>query len=75
MKADLKKQIIEELEDMHEKELSNVYKFIHFMRINFSKGQKKTLKDNNEDPLSKVIGCCEGEEDLADKHDSYLYGM
>ena len=26
------------------------------------------------DPLDRLTGCCEGPEDLADRHDDYIYG-
>ena len=27
-----------------------------------------------QDPLERFLGCCEGPEDLADRHDDYIYG-
>ena len=32
-------------------------------------------KEGREDPLSKVIGICEGPSDLAERHNKYVYGI
>ncbi len=75
MKADYKKQIVKELENIPEEDLSKIYEFIHWLKFKIVKSQKKETKLNHkEDPLKEVIGCCEGPGDLADKHDFYLYG-
>ena len=37
------------------------------------KDVRRKVKKRREDALAKVIGICEGPEDLADKHGSYAY--
>jgi len=37
MKADYKRQIVEELEDIPEEDLSKIYEFIHWIKFKISK--------------------------------------
>ena len=74
--ANYRKQIVEELKDIPEDDLSKIYEFIHWIKIKIVKQQKKgkTVEPHLKDPLDEVIGCCEGPGDLSYKHDFYLYG-
>ena len=75
MKINYKKQITKELEGIPEEDLSKIYEFVHWIRFKIVKGpQKKEQENHKEDPLEKVIGCCEGPMDLSENHDLYLYG-
>ncbi|MBE9593820.1 MAG: hypothetical protein IMF19_10110, partial [Proteobacteria bacterium] len=49
--------------------------------IEFLEAKRKRLveeeekKKEEEDPLTKVIGICEGPSDLAERHNKYVYGI
>jgi len=55
-----REQIIKKIMTLSEEALKKVADFI------------KTLEEEN--PLDKVIGICEGPRDLAERHDKYAYG-
>lgn len=55
-----REQIIKKIKTLPEDALKKIVDFI------------KTLEEEN--PLDKVIGICEGPHDLAEKHDKYAYG-
>ena len=55
-----REQIIEKIKTLPDDALKKIADFI------------KTLEE--EDPLDKVIGICEGPRDLAERHDKYAYG-
>lgn len=78
MKVDYKKQIIEELKDIPEEDLSKIYELIHWIKFKIVNPEKEetivSIVNHDEDPLEEVIGCCEGQGDMSDKHDLYLYG-
>ena len=46
-------------------------KIVNFME---SLEEKKKAGEGKEDPLAKVIGTCEGPDDMAEKHNKYVYG-
>jgi hypothetical protein len=67
--------IIERIKSLPEENIREVADFIEFLdakkkRLVEGKGEKK----EEEDPLSKVIGICEGPSDLAERHNKYVYG-
>ena len=67
--------IVERIKSLPEESLKEVTDFIEFLeakrkRLVDEEGRKK----EEGDPLSKVIGICEGPSDLAERHDKYVYG-
>lgn len=62
-----KRAIIRKIESLPEADLQKISLFLS------SLGVKPDARDHKADALSKVIGICEGPEDLAEKHDSHAY--
>jgi hypothetical protein len=56
------------------KGLREVADFIEFLEKKRREMEKREGKKGESDPLSDVIGICEGPSDLAERHDKYLYG-
>ncbi len=66
-----REHIVERIKSLPEESLKEVTDFIEFLEAR----RKRTIEEKREeDPLSKVIGICEGPSDLAEKHDKYIYG-
>lgn len=59
--------IIKKIKSLPEEDLDKVADLLESLE------QERKVKRRKEDALSKVIGICEGPEDLADRHDSYAY--
>jgi len=66
--------IIERIKSLPEGSIKEVANFIEFLD---AKGERLVEggEKEKEDPLSKVIGICEGPSDLAERHDRYVYGV
>jgi len=66
--------IIERIKSLPEGSIKEVANFIEFLD---AKGERlvEEGEKEKEDPLSKVIGICEGPSDLAERHDRYVYGV
>ena len=64
--------IIERINSLPEESIREVADFIEFLEAK----RKRLVKGEGEkeDPLSNVIGICEGPSDLAERHDRYVYG-
>ena len=64
--------IIERIKSLPEESIREVADFIEFLEAK----RKRLVKGEGEkeDPLSNVIGICEGPSDLAERHDRYVYG-
>lgn len=64
--------IIERIKSLPEESIAEVVDFIEFLEAK----RKRLVKGEGEkeDPLSNVIGICEGPSDLAERHDGYVYG-
>ena len=61
----LEKEIIaERIKSLPEESLREVADFIEFLEV----------KKEGDNPLTGVIGICEGPSDLAGRHDKYVYG-
>ena len=73
----IKEHIIEKIKSLPENRLEEIVDFIEFVEAK----KKRELEPAPEriggekaDPLSQVIGICEGPSDLAERHDKYVYG-
>jgi len=69
--------ILEKLKALPEESLEEIADFIEFVGAK-KKRKPETMPESVEkekaDPLSQVIGICEGPSDLAERHDKYVYG-
>ena len=63
--------IIKKIKSLPEDSLKEVADFIEFLEDKREEIPEK--KEKKDDPLSKVIGICEGPSDLAEMHDKYVY--
>jgi len=67
--------IVERIKSLPEESLKEVTDFIEFLEAKRKRLVKEEGGKKDEgDPLSKVIGICEGPSDLAERHDKYIYG-
>mgnify|MGYP001089166009 CR=1 FL=1 len=66
--------IIERIKSLPEESIKEVADFIEFLEAKRKRLVEEGGKKGEEDPLSKVIGICEGPSDLAERHDKYVYG-
>jgi len=57
------------------KELADFLKLLEVRKEKEFRPLPKSVKEEKADPLSKVIGICEGPSDLAERHDRYIYGV
>jgi len=62
--------VIKKIKSLPEDSLKEVADFIEFLEGK----RKKIVGEKESDPLSKVIGICEGPSDMAERHDKYVYG-
>jgi len=69
--------IIEKLKSLPEESLEEIADFIEFVGTK-KRRKPETISESIEggeaEPLSQVIGICEGPSDLAERHDKYVYG-
>jgi hypothetical protein len=65
--------IIERIKSLPDESLKEVTDFIEFLEAKRKRLVEEEKKKGEEDPLSKVIGICEGPSDLAESHDKYVY--
>jgi len=65
--------IAERIKSLPEESLREVVEFIEFLEANRRRSVEGKKKEEG-DPLTKVIGICEGPSDLAEGHDKYVYG-
>jgi len=63
--------IMKRIKSLPEDTLEEVADFIEFLEVKKKIVEKKEKEE--VDPLSKVIGICEGPSDLAEMHDKYVY--
>ena len=63
--------IIKKIKSLPEDSLKEVADFIEFLEDKREEIPEK--KEKKDDPLSKVIGICEGPSDLAEMHDKCVY--
>ena len=68
-----REHIVEKIKSLPDDTLEEVADFIEFLEVKRKKIVKKQEKKKN-DPLSEVIGICEGPSDLAEQHNNYIYG-
>lgn len=69
-----REHIIERIKSLPEESIKEVADFIEFLEAKRKRLVEEGGKKVEEDPLSKVIGICEGPSDLAERHDKYVYG-
>lgn len=73
-----REHLIEEIKSLPEDRLKEVADFVEFLEAKKKKESEPmpgSIKGEEVDPLSKVIGICEGPSDLAERHDKYIYGL
>jgi len=68
---DIKEEDLQIIYERGEKK-AVIIKYSTFIKI-LRKLREKKSKESS-DPLSQVIGICEGPSDLAEKHNKYVYG-
>jgi len=68
-----KEYIVEKIKSLPDDALEEVVNFIEFLEVKKNRLAKEEKKEEG-DPLSKVIGICEGPSDLAEQHNKYVYG-
>ena len=67
--------IVERIKSLPGESLKEVTDFIEFLEAKRKRlVEEEGGKKEKGDPLSKVIGICEGPSDLAERHDKYVYG-
>ncbi len=68
-----KEHIVERIKSLPEESLKEIAYFIEFLDAK----RRRSVEEGKEegDPLTKVIGICEGPSDLAERHDKYVYGI
>ena len=70
-----REHIIERIKSLPDESLKEVTDFIEFLEAKRKRAvEEEGEKKEEGDPLSKVIGICEGPSDLAERHDKYVYG-
>lgn len=62
-----KKAIIRKIESLPDADLKKISEFLSSLE------DRPDARDYKADALSRVIGICDGPQDLAEKHDSYAY--
>ena len=67
--------IIERIKSLPEESIKEAIDFIEFLDAKRERLVEEEEKKEEEDPLSKVIGICEGPSDLAERHNKYVYGI
>ena len=67
--------IVERIKSLPEESLKEVTDFVEFLEAKRERLVEEVEKEGWEDPLSKVIGICEGPSDLAERHNKYVYGI
>ena len=77
MKVLEREHIIERIKSLPDENLKEVTDFIEFLDVKGKRvvEEKKKGKWERDDPLTKVLGICEGPSDLAERHDKYVYGI
>ena len=65
--------IIERIKSLPEENVKEVADFIEFLEAKRKKLVKEREGREEGDPLTKVIGICEGPSGLAERHDKYIY--
>jgi len=65
--------IVERIKSLPEESLKEIADFIEFLDAK----RRRSVEEGKEegDPLTKVIGICEGPSDLAERHNKYSYGI
>lgn len=69
--------IIEKLRSLPEESLEEIADFIEFVGTKKKRKPEaipESMEKGRAEPLSQVIGICEGPSDLAERHDKYIYG-
>ncbi len=68
--------IVERIKSLPDESLKEVTDFIEFLEAKRKRlVEEAEKKKEEEDPLTKVIGICEGPSDLAERHNKYVYGI
>ncbi|MCK4731534.1 MAG: DUF2281 domain-containing protein [Methanophagales archaeon] len=68
--------IVERIKSLPDESLKEVTDFIEFLEAKRKRlVEEEEKKKEEEDPLTKVIGICEGPSDLAERHNKYVYGI
>lgn len=67
--------IVERIKSLPDESLKEVTDFVEFLEAKREGLVEEREKEGREDPLSKVIGICEGPSDLAERHNKYVYGI
>lgn len=70
--------IMEKIKLLPDESLKEVADFLKLLEARKKKELRpvpESMKEEKADPLSKVIGICEGPSDLAERHDRYIYGV
>ena len=73
----IQEHIIEKIKSLPEDKLEEIADFVEFLGAKKKRELKpapERIKREKVDPLSQVIGICEGPSDLAERHDKYVYG-
>lgn len=70
-----RENIIERIKSLPDESLNEVTDFIEFLDAKRKRLVEEWEKKVEGDPLTKVIGICEGPSDLAERHDKYVYGI
>jgi hypothetical protein len=71
----LKDYIIEKIKSLPGEALQDLNDFIDSLEARMKGIPLKEEAGKEFDPLSQVIGICEGPSDLAERHDKYIYGI
>jgi hypothetical protein len=66
--------IVERIKSLPDESLKEVVDFIEFLEAKRKRLVEEKEKEEEADPLARVIGICEGPSDLAERHDKYVYG-
>jgi len=64
---------MERIKSLPDESLKEVTDFIEFLEAKRKRLVEEEKREGG-DPLTKVIGICEGPSDLAERHDKYVYG-
>ena len=75
MPATIKKQLIQEIEDLPDELQEKMLKMVHFMKKEILATKKKITKKANALLDVDKITIDTGISDLSSKHDHYLYGV
>jgi len=77
MKMLEREYIIERIKSLPDESLKEVTDFIEFLDVKRKRVIEKEEKAKRigDDPLTGVLGICEGPSDLAETHDKYVYGI